>query len=71
MKKVTVTTTRYYSKTATIEVETELTGEELVNYLITDEIDYELDEAIGNASLEPETETYEYYDNENKIGGHF
>ena len=72
-RKVSVTIERTYSKQATIEVEVDenLVGEELVNYLTNNEsIDSELENALADDSLSPDDTTYEYYDHENEIGGH-
>lgn len=63
-RTVTVTLTRTYSKTATIEVEVEddLTGEALQEFLTTDnDIDYELENALGEASLNGGDDEYEYF----------
>jgi hypothetical protein len=72
-RTVTVTLTRTYSKTATIEVEVEddLTGEALQDFLTTDnDIDYELENALGEASLNGGDDEYEYSDPINYDGGH-
>lgn len=72
-RTVTVTLTRTYSKTATIEVEVEdsLTGEALQEFLTTDEdIDNQLENALGEASLDGGDDEYEYSDPINYDGGH-
>ena len=70
---VTVEVTRYYSKTTTVEVEVDddLVGEDLVDYLTNDEkLDDRFEDAIYNASLNGEDTTYEYSDPTNQTGGH-
>lgn len=72
-RTVTVTLTRTYSKTATIEVEVDdsLTGEELQEFLTSDEtIDSKLENALGEASLDGGDDEYEYSDPTNYDGGH-
>lgn len=72
-RTVTVTLTRTYWKTASVEVEVEddLTGEELQDFLTTDnDIDYELENALGEASLNGGDDEYEYSDPTNYDGGH-
>lgn len=70
---VTVEVTRYYSKTSTVEVEVDddLVGEALVDYLTNDEdVNDQFENAIADASLNGEDTTYEYSDPTNQTGGH-
>jgi hypothetical protein len=72
-KKVTVTLTRTYSKSTTIEVEVDenLVGEELQDFLTTDDaIDTRLEDGIFEASLDGGDDEYEYSDPTNSDGGH-
>jgi hypothetical protein len=69
---VTVEITRYYSKTGTvsIEVDADMVGDELVDYLTNDdEVDEMLEEALYSASLNGDDTTYEWQDPTNNIGG--
>jgi hypothetical protein len=70
---VTVEVTRYYSKTAMVEVavDDELVDDALVDFLTNDEdLDNEFENALFDASLVGEDTTYEYSDITNNIGGH-
>lgn len=70
---VTVEVTRYYSKTSTVEVEVDddVVGEALVDYLTNDEdVNDQFENAIADASLNGEDTTYEYSDPTNQTGGH-
>ena len=70
---VTVEVTRYYSKTSTVEVEVDddVVGEALVDYLTNDEdVNDQFENAIADASLVGENTTYEYSDPTNQTGGH-
>lgn len=72
-RTVTVTATRYYSKQTTIEIEVDddLTGEELKAFLTEDEdIDNQLENGLGEASLCGDDTKYEYQDPTNNDGGH-
>jgi len=72
-RTVTVTIERHYSKTATIEVEVDdnLTGEALQEFLSNDDaINDELEDALGSASLIGDDTIYEYSDPTNNDGGH-
>ena len=72
-KKITLTTTRYYSKQTIIEIEVDenLKGDELVNFLTNDEdLDNQIEEGLGDANLVGEDTKYEYYDEKEEFGGH-
>jgi len=72
-KIVSVTIERHYSKQATIEVEVDenLVGEELRNFLTeSEEIDGLLEESLYEQSLDGGDTIYEYQDTENNDGGH-
>ncbi len=72
-RKVEVTIERHYSKQATIEVEVDenLVGEELQEYLTNDEqVDELLENALFEASLVGDDTIYEYQDPTNEDGGH-
>jgi hypothetical protein len=72
-RKVTVTATRTYIKTTTIEVEVDenITGEALQNHLAHDkDVDAKIEEGIGQASLNGGDTEYQYSDPENNDGGH-
>jgi hypothetical protein len=72
-KKVTLTTTRYYSKQTSIEIEVDenLKGDALVNFLTNDiELDNQIEEGLGNATLNGDDTKYEYYDEKELMGGH-
>jgi hypothetical protein len=72
-KKITLTTTRYYSKQTSIEVEVDenLKGDELVNFLTNDkDLDNQIEEGLGDANLVGEDTKYEYYDEKEEFGGH-
>lgn len=71
-RKVTVTATRYYSKQTTIEVDVpvEIKDDELVDFLTENEdLDNQIEEGLAQASLSGDDDTFEYYDEENEIGG--
>ena len=70
---VSVTIERHYSKQATIEVEVddELVGEDLQEFLTHDEkIDDLLENALAQDSLSADDTIYEYSDPTNGDGGH-
>ena len=72
-KKVTLTTTRYYSKQTSLEIEVDenLKGDALVNFLTNDiELDNQIEEGLGNATLNGDDTKYEYYDEKELMGGH-
>lgn len=72
-RKVTVTIQRTYTKQATIEVDVDvnLTGEELQDFLTADEeIDTLLENALAEDSLSADETIYEYQDPTNQTGGH-
>ena len=72
-KKVTLTTTRYYSKQTSMEIEVDenLKGDALVNFLTNDiELDNQIEEGLGNATLNGDDTKYEYHDEKESIGGH-
>lgn len=72
-RKVTVTATRTYFKTTTIEVDVDdnITGEALQNHLTHNkEIDAQIEEGIAQASLNGGDTEYEYSDPTNNDGGH-
>ena len=70
---VTITATRYYSKQTTIEIEVENTmvDEDLHEYLTNDEIiNDQLENGLGEASLQGDDTKYEFQDPTNNYGGH-
>ena len=70
---VSVTIERHYSKQATIEVEVDenLVGEELQEYLTNDEqVDDLLENALFESTLFGDDTIYEYQDPTNNDGGH-
>lgn len=72
-RTVTVTATRYYSKTTTIEVEVDdaMVDEDLHEYLTNDElINDQLENGLGEASLQGDETKYEWQDPTNQTGGH-
>ena len=72
-RKVSVTIERHYSKQATIEVEVDenLVGEELQEYLTNDEqVDELLEDALFESTLFGDDTIYEYQDPTNGDGGH-
>ena len=72
-KIVSVTITRTYFKTATIEVEVDenLVGEELQNFLTdSEEIDTQLENELGETDLDCGDDEFEYSDPTNNDGGH-
>jgi len=72
-RKVTITTTIYYSKQTAIEVEVDETikDDELVEYLTNnDDIDVLIEDGLGGAQLVTDDVTYEYQDTTNGMGGH-
>lgn len=72
-RKVLVTIERHYSKQATIEVEVDenIVGEELQNYLMENkDIDTLLENALAEDSLSGDDTIYEYEDPTNNDGGH-
>jgi hypothetical protein len=72
-KIVSVTIERHYSKQATIEVEVDenLVGEELKDFLReSEEIDDLLEASLYGRNLDGDDTIYEYQDTENNDGGH-
>jgi len=72
-KIVSVTIERHYSKQATIEVEVDenLVGEELKDFLReSEEIDDLLEASLYERNLDGDDTIYEYQDTENNDGGH-
>jgi hypothetical protein len=72
-KKVSLTTTRYYSKQTSIEIEVDenLKGDELVNFLTNDKaLDNQIEEGLSSANLHGDETKYEYYDEKEQFGGH-
>lgn len=72
-RKVLVTIERHYSKQATIEVEVDenIVGEELQNFLMESKhIDTLLENALAEDSLSGYDTIYEYQDLTNNDGGH-
>lgn len=72
-KIVSVTMTRNYFKTATIEVEVDenLKDEELQNFLTNDvAIDLRMENEISESSLDGGNDEWEYSDPTNNDGGH-
>jgi hypothetical protein len=72
-KTVSVTMTRNYFKTATIEVDVDenLVDDELQEFLTTDlAIELRLLNEISEASLNGGEDEYEYQDSANNDGGH-
>jgi uncharacterized protein YjaG (DUF416 family) len=75
-KQISITVTKYYSKTATflVDVDTNLVGDSLTEYLRDDEdIDSIIEASITNASLDSngDDNTYEFQDPTDNNGGHF
>jgi hypothetical protein len=72
-RKVLVTIERHYSKQATIEVEVDenIVGEELKDFLIeSEDVDTLLENALAKDSLSGDDTIYEYQDSTNNDGGH-
>ena len=72
-RKVTLTVTRYYSKQTTFEVDVDedVTGEDLQDFLTNDEsIDTLAEDGLGEASLCGDDTKWEYQDPTNQDGGH-
>ena len=72
-RKVLVTIEIHYSKQATIEVEVDenIVGEELQNFLMESKhIDTLLENALAEDSLSGYDTIYEYQDSTNNDGGH-
>lgn len=72
-RTVTITATRTYFKTTTIEVEVDenITGEALQEHLTHNkEVDAQIEEGIAQASLNGGDTEYEYGDPANDDGGH-
>lgn len=72
-RKVSVSIQRTYTKQATIEVDVDvnIVGEELQEYLTNDEeIDTLLENALAEDSLSADDTIYEYQDPTNNFGGH-
>lgn len=73
MKIVQVTLSRQYYKEVTINVQVEdsLKGDELQDFLTTDEeIDSKLEEALSESSLFNGDDEYTFYDETDAYGGH-
>ena len=73
MKTVQVTLSRQYYKEVTINIEVEdtLEGEDLKDFLTTDEgVDNRLEEALAESSLFGGDDEYTFYDETDKFGGH-
>lgn len=71
-RKVKVTITRTYFKTAEVEIDVpvNIQDDELVDHLVENEkLDELEEEAIYQASLNAEGTSYFYYDPTNNIGG--
>ena len=72
-RKVTVTITRTYHKTAVVEldVDNDIQEDKLVALLSEDEnLDMQFENAIGNATMNGGETEYHYHDPENNFGGH-
>jgi len=72
-RKVTLTVTRYYSKQTTFEVDVDenLTGEALQEFLTNDaDIEDMAEDGLGEASLCGDETKWEYQDPTNQDGGH-
>jgi hypothetical protein len=73
MKKITLTVTRYYYKVAKFEVEVDenLKGEQVREYLSNDPLlDEKFEKALQKETLRHEDTEYHYYDETDKYGGH-
>jgi hypothetical protein len=71
-RKVNVIATRYYSKQTEVEIDvpTNITDDELVDYLVASkELDEKIEEGIFEAYLIADEDTFEYYDETNQMGG--
>ena len=71
-KKIIIETTRTYTKTTTIEVEVDvnLKNDELIDFLGNDsEIDNQIENSIGNASLDGGGTQYNFQDPTENFGG--
>jgi hypothetical protein len=74
-RKVKVIMTRYYSKQVEVEVDVDenIKGEDLKDYLTEDEeIDNQFDDLLAEKSLNLsiDDDKYEFLDEENNFGGH-
>jgi hypothetical protein len=72
-KKISLTTTKYYSKQSSIEIEVDenLKGDKLVNFLTNDkDLDKKIEEGLEASSLVIDDTKYEYYDEKEQFGGH-
>jgi hypothetical protein len=72
-RKVSVRLTRTYSKTTTVEIDVDVNikDEELREFLcLNQELDAELEDGLGEASLDGGDDEYEYSDPTNNDGGH-
>lgn len=72
LKKIKITATRVYTKTAEIDVyvDSNLVGEALVKHLReSKKIDTEIEDGIAATSLSLESSDYEYFDKkQNEVG---
>ena len=72
-RKVVVTLTRTYYKTATIEVEVDenIKDDELIVYLTNnEELDSKLENKLGESDLDGGDDEWEFQDPTNNFGGH-
>jgi hypothetical protein len=72
-KKVSLTVTRYYSKQTSIEIEVDenLKDDELINFLTNDkDLDNQIEEGLGDSTLNGDETKYEWYDEKESVGGH-
>jgi hypothetical protein len=72
-KKVTLTTTRYYSRQTSMEIEVDenLKGDALVNFLTNDiELDNQIEEGLYVCEMNVDDTKYEYHDEKELMGGH-
>lgn len=72
-RKVSITLTRTYQKTGTIEIDVDenIKDEDLISYL-SENNDYndELEEAVYQDSLDAVEDEYRFDDHDNNFGGH-
>lgn len=71
-RKVEVTVTRYYSKQTVVEVDVpvDIKDDELVDFLTENEdLDNQIEEGLAQAFLSGDDDIFEYYDEENEMGG--
>lgn len=72
-RKVTVTITRTYHKTAVVEldIDNDIQDDKLIALLSEDDnLNTQYENAIGNATLNGGETEYEFQDPENNFGGH-